>query len=116
MVKVRIHAWLLRVRDRISGVPPNLKARRVPAFAFKPPYTSFHTAKGIRVGSTARAFRRAYPQAKRVRLSNDIYRRYDRRDYLVRKGDRITIFEVAAGRVAGIDVRIHKKGRRLDAG
>lgn len=116
VVKIRLHAWLLRVRDRISGVPPNLKARRVPSFAFERPYTSFRTAKGIRLGSSARSFRRAYPQAKRVRLSNDISRRYDRRDYAVRQGDRITIFEVAAGRVAGIDMRIHKKGEPLDAG
>ena len=63
---VSIHAGVLRVRERVTGEGRSIKFERRPIFAFKKPYTSFKTAKGIRIGSKAKTFRRAYPKARRI--------------------------------------------------
>lgn len=79
-----------------------MKFQRVPTFAFKKPYTSFKTAKGIRIGSKSKAFRRAYPKARRVDEGGLTL--YSYTEYAIRKGNVRTLFEVAAGRVAGIEI------------
>lgn len=102
---ISLHAWLLRVRTRVSGRGLNTRVEMVPTFAFAAPYTSFRTAKGIKVGSTATAFRAAYPKARRVRDGDGI-RQYSFKEYVIKQGNTRTVFELAGGRVAGIDMEL----------
>jgi hypothetical protein len=71
-------------------------------FAFVAPYTSFRTAKGIRLGSTLQALRRAHP-VRRMGEPNGIFT-FDFQVYGLRAGKTLTTFSVASGRVFKIEI------------